>query len=382
MSVFRSFLSLLGLALAEDLRAGKALAIKLTEALRRSEGTVASLMQELREAKSALSASEKERADLKRTKERQNWCSPHLVEFPAETSTEFRTNTQRCLRAFLSKDSLFSDLTNPAQFPIPAQWALYWCLAHASHAATTAAIAAKNEDGISRVFLDTLDSQAKMASAFPEGGKLQIAYNAIFEQSEPAMKEAAVGADILLIVAGQALIPNGLARIFWLQAKKAHSANAPYSLRFDQQNKQGLQIDALSNVSAPARGSFGLYMQYSEELPYLPAVDVRFLSRDDRKSAADLSSMGIRLPELLVAYTRDFTDVGAFRNTDDLRAYLDEVSEMKPLFIVTATAGGLEYQRGLAPNYLLAEISAYYREKLGLTKKRQKKQESSYELDM
>lgn len=384
MSFSRKFLSLLGLALAEDHRAAKAQISKLTHSLRNAEQSVANLTQQIQQAQSARSASEKKHAELQdevqRILARHNWCSPHLVEFPVGTPIDLQKRTVDHLRMFLGPKASLSDLTNPDKFSSTEQWMLYWCLAHACNAASIATTA-KIEDGISRAFLDALAAEAKTASSFLKAGNLQIAYNAIFEQSEPAMKEAAVGADILLIIAGPSLVPNGLARIFWIQAKKAAAGASPFTLRYDQQNTQGLQVEALSKVDVPERGSFGLYMQYSNRLSYIPAAHVGDLSWADGTFVGDLSAIGVRLPELLVGCTCNFSDVGAFENTDKLRVYLDEVSDMKPLYIVTATAGGREYRRELVRGHLLSDISDYYREKLGLTRTHQRERDRGYEME-
>lgn len=386
MSFVSEFLSLLGLASAEDHRAAEAHATELSDKLMHSDNIVAALKRQLQATENALSGSRKECSHLNEKANRmralQNWCCPRLMEFPPGTPKAIHSNTLRYLRAILGSEASLFDLGNPAKFSSPAQLSLYWCLAHASNAAAMAAAAAKNEDGISRAFLDELESQAKKASSITnEAGKLQIAYNAIFEQNEPAMKEAAVGADILLIIAGSSFVPNGLARIFWIQAKKAGAGVSPFNLRYDQRNTQGLQVEALSKVNEPDRGSFGLYMQYSNELAYVPAVSVSNLSWADGKCVADMSAIGVRLSEFLVTYTCAIKDVGAFVDTNDLRAYLDEVSEMKPLYVVTATAEGLEYRQELSHNHLLSNISDYYRQKLGLTRTRERERDRSYGLE-
>ena len=53
---------------------------------------------------------------------------------------------------------------------------------------------------------------------------------------------------------------------------------------------------------------------------------------------------------------------------------------MKPLFIVTAAAGGREYRHELAKNHLLSQISDYYREKLGLARTYSLERDLEYEM--
>lgn len=368
----RELLSFFGLAIAEDLRVAREKISELSDSLGCLKQYVLEQKQQLQQVRLTLSTRENEYTALKeavqKRQERHDWCSPNLVEFPVEAPIYLQKRTVAYLQRLLSPRASFFDLINPDKFSSAEQWGLYWCLARASSAAGIATTA-KVEDGISRAFLDALTAEAKIASSFLKDGNLQIAYNAIFEQSEPAMKEAAVGADILLIIAGSSLVPNGLARIFWIQAKKAVTGAYPFTLRYGQKNAQGLQVEALSKVDVPERGSFGLYMQYSDSLSYIPAVRVSDLSWNDGKFVGNLSTCGVRLPELLVGCTCNFPDVvGAFENTDELCAYLDEVSDMKPLYIVTVTSGDRECRREPVRGHLLSYISDYYREKLGLTR--------------
>lgn len=371
---YDSVLSFFGLAREEELLAANQKISQLSEILQRLKISSANLDSQLKEARLALSRVEDKYEQQvgrgKLMRKQLDWCSMRLVEFPIETPVNFQKNTLINLESFLGGGARFSDLGDPSKFSSPAQWLLYWCLAHASNAAVEATSGAKNEDGVSRAFLDELSQQAKTASSFLDGaGGLQIAYNAIFEQCEPAMKEAAVGADILLIVAGNPLISDGLARVFWIQAKRSDSG---FNLRFDQENKNGLQVEALSRVHDPIRGAFGLYVQYAKELPYVPSVPVSKLSWTDGKYSADLSAIGVRLPEFLVMCTGKCRNVGSFADIGALKAYLEEVSEMKPLYIVTAMADGPEYSQKLSKNHLLSTISDYYREKLGIAKSHQR----------
>jgi hypothetical protein len=106
-------------------------------------------------------------------------------------------------------------------------------------------------------------------------------------------------------------------------------------------------------------------MVHSKELAYIPSVFVNKLLPTE-KYVADMSAIGTRMSELLVSCTSNFSDVGAFAGTDDLLAYLDEVSDMKPLYVVTITEEGREYSQKRLYNQLLSTISDYYEEKLGL----------------
>lgn len=365
MISFNDIRKFFGLALDKDLTTANENLASLTKALAVLNQTISKLEKQKADAQQDIADL---KIDLKNELDRQKWCSRHLIELPVDTSLNLRENTLKHLQVFLGKGAANHELPNLDKFSCSAQWSLYWCLAHASQAAWTAARAAKDEDGISRAFLAEIGVQAKKSMTLPNSGNLQIAFNSIFEQSEPGMKEAAVGADILLIVTGSSLVPNGMARIFWIQAKKAKAGESAFKLHYDYKNAQGLQIEKLSAVNVPARGSFGFYMQYSCQLPYITAVDERHLPWRDGVLSSDLSQVGTRLPEFLVARTTSHANVGAFQSAAELRAYLDQVSEMKPLYIVKATAEGYERKRTYGEKDLLTEITDYYLEKFGLPK--------------
>lgn len=362
----------------------KDLPTRLKAGLRDCRKAVASLLSELKTAKRDLSESREEnkrlQAEARMRQDRQDWCSPALVEFPPETPKGIYETTLKVLRGLIGGSASLSDASNADRFPVAEIWTLYWCLVHASHAAVKAATVAKDENGISRDFLAKLASETRTSPIFTgDGGKLQVAYNAIFEQSEPGMKEAAVGADILLIVAGQGLVPNGFARLFWIQAKKARSGQSPFTLNYAQENGDGLQVDALSKVHEPSKGAFGLYMQYSKDLPYVPSVLVGRLPRGKQQPlTAKLSDLGIRLPELLVGHAIVASEkFGAFADTSEILAYLDDVAEKKPLFIVSVTAErAMELSQELAGNQLLSTVTDHYLQRFGLSPERENDRET------
>lgn len=179
------------------------------------------------------------------------------------------------------------------------------------------------------------------------------------------MKEAAVGADILLIIAGDAMFPNGFARILWIQAKNA-APKDPFTLDYSRRNTKGYQVDALARVHEPANGSLGLYAQYAAGLRYIPAVFVDKLIPHTKNYSADLSDIGSRLSELVVACMSDHRGLGAFADTNALLAYLNKVSDMKPLFIVTITPDRDLSRQPRNNNELLSTVSAFYEEMLGM----------------
>lgn len=357
-------LALVGLAREERRRAAHEHATGLANELISANASILQLKQELRNANARIGAISQERAENNkrmRCEELQRaWCLPELAAFPVNTPIAFYDHTLDLLKTFMANHGSVFDVSLPSNFRSPQHWALYWCLAHASNAALFASRAAKDENGCSREFVEALKSHAqKLPDLLPEC-RLQISYNSIFEQVEPAMKEAAVGADILLIIGGETVIPNGFARLFWLQGKK--SKGGDFALHYDQKNNDGLQVDALANVHRPEQGSFGLYTLYSKNLSFVPSVKVGALPRP--ALTANLTNISTRLPELIVSST--FEKAGSFADTKAILTYLDQVSNKKPLYVVTVTDGGREYGHAYAPDRLLSAVSDHYYEKLGL----------------
>lgn len=373
MQAFIKFLlSSLGLVRKQEFQAKVDLANDLSKTLAKREEQLSLSRSTLLTTERALTTSQEENRKLRdaaqQERDRQDWCLPSLVEFPPGTPASFHEKTWKFRSVFLRDGASPSDVSQQDQFASPAQWALYWCVVHACRSAANAVVA-KVEDGVSGEFLKALASEVGTASRFSaESGNLQIAYSAIFEHAKPAVKEADVGADILLIVAGQQVAGSGFARAFWIQAKKAEADANQFILHYDQKNTRGLQVDALTKVHRPNRGSFGLYIQYSR-LPYVPAVSVSNLPRENGVLAADLSDLGLCMPEYIVAHAGAGARIGSFADTAEILAYLDEVSDMKPFYVATVTAEGvLELDQKRANNQLLSTITGHYRQRLGLNR--------------
>jgi len=365
-----------GLALKAELESANQTIGALKLSLKQSESMIRELEHSYQDSQKVLESISN---DLDEDLARRTWCDRFLIELPDDTPIAFRTNTSSHRKAILDQNCLNYDLTESKFFPSVEHWSLYWCLAHASLMASEAAQAAKDEDGISRAFLEELSRQSVISSKFKDSGNLQIGFNAIFEQSAPGMKEAVVGADILLIVTGTSLVPNGLARIFWIQAKKPKKdTDSPFKLSYDYRNNDGLQIEKLAAVNKPDRGSFGLYAQYSNKLPYIPAVSEHHLPWADNILVKDISDIGVRLPEYLVARMTNLKDVGAFESAEALLEYLNTVSDAKPLFVVRASTGGRQHKLGYGEKDLLSVVTEHYREQLGLNKSRKLKDDYSY----
>ncbi|QYF94833.1 hypothetical protein KY495_06520 [Massilia sp. PAMC28688] len=369
MSISESILSWLNLAPLNELDATKRALAQSNEQIGSLKIANSDLQKRVARLGSDLASIGREVTSLNRhvslANAQQLWCKASLTELPPDTPDAIRRHTTKDAATILRQAETLYDLIDPANFSTSAQWALYWCLAHASAAAITATQAAKREDGISGDFLNELAAQARGLPQVSAETGLQIAYNAIFEQCEPALKEAQVGADILLIVAGSSLVPDGLARLFWIQAKREKTS--AFKLHYEQANTGGYQVDALAKMSSEAQGSFALYMQYAGSLTFVPAVPVAKLGRTSY--TADLALLGTRLPEYIVASSAK-ANAGTFKNVKAILAFLDKASDNKPLYVVTISAG--DRQRDKELTQLLTTVSDYYLEKLGMSKERNK----------
>jgi len=298
---------------------------------------------------------------------RASWCDPRLLEMPPGVPEKLHKSTLVHARYALNeKLGSFYDLRDRSSFKAAGQWELYWCLAHATKAAVISSLA-KMEDGITADFVRTLELEAKkLPSMIDEAAPaLQLAYSNIFEQAKPALKEADVGADVLLVVAGDNLVPSGGARLFWIQAKKARSSTAPYVLDCSYKNTKDSQINALRKVNVPERGSFAVYCQYSNALPFIPSFTLAVHTpADDLK--VDLAEHGVRISELISAYAgyRDKA-VGVFADATAVTAFISSVAAGKPLYVVAATENNDRYLQRWNAHTLVKQIALHYQRELG-----------------
>lgn len=313
----------------------------------------------------------------------QDWCGGIALDFPPGTPRELHQRTISFVKYFLRSDfTSFNDLLKASNFSAEEQWALYWCLTYAADAALKDA-GRKVEDGITDTFIHHLTSQVQQAklklsaTALP----LQLAYCCIYEQCQPAMKEADVGADVLLIIAGAGLVADGGARLFWIQAKKPRSD--PFDLDCGYRNKKGLQFDALMNVNEPQRGSFSLYMQYAIDLPYIASFWLGQKVRPTEKNSIDLKLHGIRCQELISALSAvKANNIGIFSNEKEIIDFLKLKSESKPLHVVIAADGSAKGVQRWPSKSMLENIVDYYEKEFGLKLAPEKNQEKDWGMDM
>lgn len=144
-----------------------------------------------------------------------------------------------------------------------------------------------------------------------------IAVGQILSHRVPALKEASVGADLLLLVSGDGLVAGGGVRLVWIQFKLA---DAKKSLQLDIHTRRNAttgraQFEALRGVHAGQRGSFSLYALGSPGYPFYASIPIDWLDGvnvdDPRTCKVDLGEKGVRFQELMVMLAGD-TGVGSY----------------------------------------------------------------------
>lgn len=359
------------LSLHDKLGERRAEFLALGEHYRAQEKEIVDLKKTIRTEKANSQNAEGKLDDAKKklllAGNRESWCDPKFLEFPPGVPEPLHKSTLVHARYVLNeKLGSFYDLRGRSSFRAPGQWELYWCLAHASKAAIASATV-KMEDGITADFVRALEVEAKRLPTMIEEvlPSLQLAYSKIFEQAKPAMKEADVGADVLLIVAGDNLTPDGGARLFWIQAKKARSGG-PYMLDCSHKNTSDSQIDALKKVDIPALGSFAIYCQYSSALTFIPS----FALTSHKPSAdlkVDLAEHGVRIAELVTAFSAyQNPAITSFSDATAVTAFIGSISTGKPLYVVAATESEDQYLQKWNAHTLVKQIEQHYERELGM----------------
>ncbi|WP_413460527.1 hypothetical protein [Herbaspirillum huttiense] len=294
---------------------------------------------------------------------RDGWCNPRLLEMAADTPKEFQNLTLDYLRKTLinGHPSLY-DLTKQDRFKLSGQWGLYWCLTYASQAALRHT-AQKIENGISNEFLSELKVQAaNLSSTYDDNSSpLQIGFCAIYEQARPGLKEEDVGADILLIIAGKKLTPDGGARLLWIQAKRSIGDSNPYVIHCAHKSKGDYQLKLLRKVHQPDVGSIGLYINYNTSLPFIPSFSLSMHS-PDLSLRVDLAKTGARFSEVVMNHiSSSSVSTGSNLAThSDVINFLQSIAPNKPLFVVVAAQNMSRYEHQWNSNNLVKEISRHY----------------------
>ena len=174
-----------------------------------------------------------------------------------------------------------------------------------------------------------------------------------------------MGADLLLIVAGDDLVPHGGLRAFWIQAKRNAAVQAePHKMNYSHSNTNTVgqrQHSALQAEHDPAQGSFSPYWLYSPDLPYIPAASLSQFTLAGPTAAptnctVDLGLYGRRLQELMGSLLVNQAH-GAF-TPDALVAFLLIAAKAGVLPLQLVTLAGARHLDALAKlEYVVDEYS-------------------------
>ncbi|BCQ52326.1 hypothetical protein [Burkholderia gladioli] len=311
--------------------------------------------------------------DAKQRKEsrkavRDRWAQPEYVIFPAiepvsgmskiAVPEKIVARSETLARAFLVESATFpGDLVKKECFVSPAHWALYWCIASASSFVCGNLGDADGEDGRTGTFLRYLASRMEhVGFELEDDAQIDIAVSPIWSVNNPVVKEAALGADLLLVLdigngepvkgaaeehAGGQTQPSRspCVQLFWMQAKLVEMEKCNvveiYTLDYGREKKASakntaaktaakaahndvaekqvaaqvakepeFQFERLNKVHDPASGSYAFYAQYANQIPFVPVVSVRDLDAPTKKEhKASLIAKGARFAEWLVERT-------------------------------------------------------------------------------
>ncbi|KQV45803.1 hypothetical protein ASC95_27730 [Pelomonas sp. Root1217] len=289
------------------------------------------------------------------------WMASHLVDFysSSELPQTYIDHTLRVRKEFVPLD-IGGKLHEVDGYLGGSNVAgLFWALTHASKRAYDDIRRLLDENTSTLKFVEGLKEEIATAQRLL-GADLQVGVGQILSHRVPALKEASVGADLLLLISGSGLVPDGGVRLFWIQFKLA---DTPKSLKLDvyrnRNAKNQSQFEALTAVHRPARGSYSLYALGSSGYPFYSAIPVshlRDVNPDDPATCkVDLGKNGLRFQELMVylaAYKQGALATGnsgaghavfnSFVNETDVLQFVDAAASEQsivPLSVLGVASG-------------------------------------------
>ncbi|GEM_PF-7096641 len=321
------------------------------QALQTARSESAALARKVSDLDAALESANAKQQKTDKALELAKWTHPYRVEFLAERVSFFGDlvrNTVNVWDQFGKGQGVgiprnFEGGMNPA--------GLYWALTHASLCGSKALSALDNEDAMTSDFVDELEKQLGRATQLL-GSSIEVHAGEISKKLRPALKEVSVGADLLLLVSGDGLVPRAGVRLLWLQFKQ--TTNRSKSLELDVYRKPnaagGTQLDALRGVHRPDLGSFGIYALASDQYDFFASSSVEKLGHIDPKvrtdCTIDLAKAGIRLQELILLHSTTPTQ-GQFETGDEVVQFVDVLASgaaIIPLTVLSVTSGEEQIQ--------------------------------------
>jgi len=361
-----------GLVPESDLISAQSTASALSREVAASNQQLTRQRTRITELECARAELERQFKALKQDKElkdwMQSWAAPQLAEMVGNTPCRRKTLTMLS-QAVPGAKSLM-DSCSLSHFRQRALWAVYWLLARTNAEIVNHARTPIDENTLSGFWCDALKKNAEELGAHISG--IHIAYDAICRHIKPAIKEKAVGSDIVVMVGGKGMFPGGGYRMVWIQAKRSTTASG-YDLDYlSNENGDGLQYEAIRKVEQPARCSFALYTLYSNRLDFIPAISVADMPAiaPETKAPLDLKADGCRFQDLLVGMLAN-PDMEHFFSANQMIDYLNEVGKKAPMFIIRIATDNRELE-------LLYEVARHYYRELGIEKLMDRTPEMDY----
>lgn len=319
---------------------------QVQQTLQNAKTRSAALERDVSDLNEALRLANVEHAKTQKALDLLSWTHPYRVEFLAERRSilgDLVRNTVKAWDQFgggrwIGAPDRFNGGINPA--------GLYWALTHASLCGPEALSVLDNEDAMTSDFVAELREQLRRAKELL-GSSFDVHAGEISKKRRPALKEVSVGADLLLLVSGQHLVPQGGVRLLWLQFKQTTHRSRPLELDLYRKPNAagGTQFDALRRVHQPDLGSFGLYALASDRYRFFASVSVGELGHIDptvsSDCAVDLAQAGIRLQELILLHSTALSP-GQFVTSDAVVRFVDDRASENaiiPLTVLSVASG-------------------------------------------
>lgn len=195
-------------------------------------------------------------------------------------------------------------------------------------------------------FVTELKKQLAYATNLIESS-VDVYAGEIHKKLKPALKEISVGADLLLLISGEGLVPQKGVRLLWLQLKQTINHTKPLELDvYRAPNASGgTQLGALRIAHQPALGSFGIYALASREYPFFASIPVNDLEdvipTKHSTCQVDLAQDGVRLQELVLKLSSDPVH-GQFRTGAAVMQFVDILASQAaivPLTVLSVSSG-------------------------------------------
>lgn len=312
------------------------------------------------------------------------WTLSHLVDFYMGNSLPrpFIAQTLSTRRAF-APIGFMGKLHDADSFVGGANAAgLFWALTHASDDAYEAVRMLHDENTSTLRLVENLKVQMKTAHSL-FGADLKVAVGQILSHRVPALKEVSVGADLLLLISGDGLVPGGGVRLAWIQFKLTRTQKSMMLNFHTERNERTgkAQFEALQGVHSLERGSFSLYALGSNGHPFYASIPIDWIEgvnmEDPSTCKVDLGEKGVRFQELMLMLAGNtgvgafstssggagFSEAGSFGSAAEVLAYVDAAASERsiiPLMVLGVSSG----RERVSSHQLVQQIEGMWNKRL------------------